>query len=58
MFFFFYFDGRDSEVGIDTPYGPDGWASNPGRSEIFRALQKATRPALPSVQWVPGLSRW
>lgn len=53
----FIFGGQDCEVVIDTLYGLDGWASNPGGSEISRTDRTALRPTLPSVEWVPGLSR-
>jgi hypothetical protein len=50
--------GRDSIVGIVTPFGLQNWGSNPGGGP---ALPHSTRPAIgptqPSVQSVPGLSR-
>ena len=45
--------GLGSSVGIVTDYGLDGPGSNRGGDEIFRP----STPALPPVQWVPGLSR-
>ena len=53
----FIFGCQDCEVVIDTLYGLDGWASNPGGSEISRTVRTVLRPTLPSVEWVPGLSR-
>ena len=45
--------GTGSSVGIATDYGLDGPGSNPAGDEIFRT----SRPALPPVKWVSGLSR-
>ena len=51
--------GCNSSVGIATSYGLDGPAIE---SRWGRDFPHLSRPALgssqPSVQWIPGLSRW
>jgi len=49
--------GPSSSVGIATDYGLDGPGSNPGGDENFLPSRRGLGPTMPSVQWIPGLSR-